>query len=237
VGVQRSEGAGPLRGVLLAIFFLSGAAGLVYEVVWARMFGIVFGNTTFAVGTVLAAFMAGLALGAWLFGKLADRSARPVLLYGVLEIGVGLYAFLLPLLLDLASEIYRFAFAHFGYDFAGFTFLRALVSLILLLPPTLLMGGTLPVLSKALVRSGSRAGSQVGLLYAANTFGAVAGTVAAGFFLIPWLGVRETTYAAAVLNLAIGLSALVVAGRVRLPELARKIVSPRLSRVQSWAQH
>ncbi len=232
MGVQRSEGRGPLRAVLVAVFFLSGAAGLVYEVVWTRMFGIVFGNTTFAVGTVLAAFMGGLALGAWFFGQLADKSARPVLLYAVLEIGVGFYAFLLPLLLDLASELYRFAFANFGYDFAGFTVLRAVVSFTLLLLPTALMGGTLPVLSKALVRSSAQAGGQVGLLYAANTFGAVAGTVAAGFFLIPWLGVRETTFAAAFLNLGIGTCALAFSGRMRVTEVRQRIKLPGPDRLQ-----
>ena len=92
-------------------FFLSGAAGLVYEVIWTRMFGMVFGNTNFAVATVLATFMGGMALGAWFFGRLADRSQKPVFLYGLLELGVGAYAFLLPVLLRAAEGIYRFAFA------------------------------------------------------------------------------------------------------------------------------
>ncbi|HEC05688.1 MAG TPA: hypothetical protein ENJ12_02470 [Thiolapillus brandeum] len=115
------------RVALWGAFFLSGAAGLVYEVIWTRMFGMVFGNTNFAVATVLATFMGGMALGAWLFGRLADRSKKPVFLYGLLELGVGAYAFLLPVLLRAAEGIYRFAFATWGYDFTGFSILRLLV--------------------------------------------------------------------------------------------------------------
>src|SRR5579862_7551831 len=92
--------------VLYFIFFLSGASGLVYEVIWVRLTGLVFGNTAHAIATVLSAFMAGLALGSWKLGRQADRVARPLRAYGLLEIGIGISAALVPAALHSLNSLY-----------------------------------------------------------------------------------------------------------------------------------
>ena len=161
----------------------------------------IFGNTTYAIATVLSAFMAGLAIGSYLFGKIADRGKNDFLLYGALEAGVGVYGFLVPWIFKLAQKIYG---PIFGLN-ESLPFLFNLVlfflSFVLLVFPTLLMGATLPVLSRFFVRSFAQFGRRVGDLYATNTLGAVIGCAAGGFFLIPTLGMRETVYVAAGVNM------------------------------------
>ena len=133
---------------VVACFFLSGATGLVYEVLWIRMLGLVFGHTVFAVTTVLTAFMAGLGLGSWTFGRLADRHPRPLRLYGVLEIGVGLFCLMVPLLLPVVERAYLALARGLSLSFLTFSLAQFVLVLALLLLPTTLMGATLPVLSR-----------------------------------------------------------------------------------------
>ncbi len=192
-------------GVLLGLcFFFSGAAGLVYEIVWVRMLGLVFGHTVFAITTVLAAFMAGLALGASLFGRLIDRQGRPLQVYGLLEVAIGLYALLIPLLFALAQTLYVWLYRSLGFSLVALTAAQFILAFLILLLPTTLMGGTLPVLSKFFVREVEGLGRKVADLYALNTFGAVVGSAAAGFVLLPAIGVKITTILAAAINLGIG---------------------------------
>jgi predicted membrane-bound spermidine synthase/tetratricopeptide (TPR) repeat protein len=194
----------------LFCFFFSGAAGLVYQVVWTRMLTQIFGNTTYAIATVLSAFMAGLAIGSYLFGKIADRGKNDFLLYGLLEAGVGIYGFAVPWLFALAQKAYGPIFGlNESYPFL-FNLVLFFLSFVLLVFPTLLMGATLPVLSRFYVRSFSQFGRRVGDLYATNTTGAVIGCAAAGFFLIPTFGMRTTVYVAAGLNLIIAALILIV---------------------------
>ena len=190
-------------------FFFSGTTGLIYEVLWTRILGLVFGHTVFAITTVLAAFMAGLGLGSYLFGGIADRNAHPLRLYGFLEVGIGIYALITPFLFSRAEEIYIPLHRTFGLSFFSFSLLQFLLIFLILLIPTTLMGATLPVLSRFFVRSMNVLGGQVGRLYALNTFGAVLGTYAAGFHLIPTLGVRTTLLLAAIANVGIGILAIV----------------------------
>ena len=105
-------------------FVLSGATGLIYEVLWARMLGLVFGATTLAVSTVLAAFMGGLALGSAVAGRLADRITRPLRVYGLIEIGVAVYALLVPLLFTVVDNLYAFIWQHFQPGFFVFSLWR-----------------------------------------------------------------------------------------------------------------
>ena len=192
------------------MFFLSGAAGLVYEVVWLRMLTLVFGSTQFAVGTILTAFMGGLALGSFLFGRRIDRHGNPLRLYGLLELGIGLYALLIPLLFDLLVPVYTTIWNRFAPSFFTFSLIRFGFIMLVLIVPTSLMGGTLPILSKFVTRREDAIGMSVGTLYAVNTFGAVVGTAAAGFFLIAPNGSRATLLTAAAINLVIGLSSLLL---------------------------
>ncbi|MBF8254427.1 MAG: Tetratricopeptide repeat protein, partial [Deltaproteobacteria bacterium] len=208
-GVERSK-QDWLLIVGLFCFFFSGAAGLVYQVVWTRMLTQIFGNTTYAIATVLSAFMAGLAIGSYWFGKIADRGKNDFLLYGLLEAGVGVYGFLVPWLFAGAQKLYGPIFGlNQSYPFI-FNLVLFFLSFILLVFPTLLMGATLPVLSRFFVRSFADFGRRIGDLYATNTLGAVIGCAAGGFFLIPTIGMRTTVFVAASVNMVIAVVILVV---------------------------
>ena len=194
-------------------FIASGATGLIYEVLWARMLGLVFGATTLAVSTVLAAFMGGLALGSALAGRLGSRIRKPLATYGWMEIGIAVYALLVPLLFRLIDHVYVVIWQQFQPGFFAFSLWRFLLSGLVLLVPTTLMGATLPVLAAALVHSSARDSNSVTKLYACNLAGAILGTLAAGFLLLPALGVRATIVVAAVINVIVGLIAIVLQRR------------------------
>lgn len=210
--IAQTQGGVPVvRKAVLLLFLVSGAAGLVYEVTWTRAFGVVFGNTVFAVSTVLTAFMLGLACGSWLFGRIADRSSRPLKLFALLEVGIGVYAFAFPTILATTDLFYRWFFQSFHPSFYPLTFVRFAMSVVMLLIPTALMGGTLPVLSKLWANSPDKKeaseagiGKSAGLLYSVNTFGAVAGSFLSGYLLIRILGVSNTVYLAASANILVG---------------------------------
>jgi spermidine synthase len=193
---------------LIAIcFLLSGATGLIYEVLWARMLGLVFGATTLAISAVLAAFMGGLALGSALAARFAAKIARPVRAYALIEIAVGLYALAVPLLFRGVDLVYAEAWQHFHPGFYGAAWSRFALAITVLVIPTALMGATLPVLVAALQRSFGQSASAVARLYMWNLAGAIIGAIGAGFFLLPHFGVRATIWIAAATNLAIGLGA------------------------------
>lgn len=191
-------------------FILSGATGLIYEVLWARMLGLVFGATTFAISTVLAAFMGGLALGSALAGRCAGRIRRPLRAYGLIEIGIALYALAVPFLFALVNYLYALVWAELRPGFYSFSLWRFVLSCAVLLVPTALMGATLPVLSAALMRSPAATSSSVARLYTCNLVGAIFGTIIAGFLLLPALGVSLTIYTAATINIIIGICALLI---------------------------
>lgn len=186
-------------------FILSGATGLIYEVLWMRMLGLVFGATTLAVSTVLAAFMGGLALGSALAGRFGSRIKHPLSAYGWLEIGIAIYALLVPYLFQWVDHFYALIWQQFHPGFFAFSLWRFALSSLLLLVPTTLMGATLPIISSAVLNSLGHDSGSVTKLYACNLVGAIVGTLAAGFVLLPFLGVRNTIYVAAFINIVIGL--------------------------------
>jgi spermidine synthase len=208
-----------IRVALLALLFLSGACGLVYEVVWMRMLTLVFGATALATTTILSSFFAGLALGAWAIGRVADRRRNPLLLYAAMEAGIGVFAFLMPVLFGGLNELYPAIRRTLGLGFYPLTVLRFALSFLVLLVPATLMGGTLPVVTKFLVHRRESLGWNVGWIYAVNTFGAVVGTLAAGFFMILLLGVNQAAYVAGTVNLLVAASAALLAQRTE-PRLA-----------------
>jgi len=205
-----SRGRAPwsVPAALAGCIFLSGAAGLVYEVVWLRLLGLVFGHTVFAVTSVLAAFMAGLALGAALFGRVIDAQGRALRFYAFLEAGIGLFGLLTPLLLSLAQKGYLALYAVWNLSPLAFSLVQFSLVFVILLVPTTLMGATLPVLSTCVVERLEGVGQTVGRLYGLNTLGAVAGAAAAGFFLLPAIGVRWTIVLTAAVNLGVAAAAL-----------------------------
>ena len=196
-------------------FVLSGATGLIYEVVWARMLGLVFGGTTLAVSTVLAAFMGGLALGSTIAGRRAARLARPLRAYGLIEVGIAAYALLVPLLFRLVDHGYALIWQDLHPSFFVFSLWRFALSGATLLVPTTLMGATLPVLAAVLLRAPKFKSASVTRLYTYNLAGAIIGTVVAGFLLLPTLGLRKTILVAAAINFLIGVAAVVIDSRAR----------------------
>ena len=205
--------------LLGACFFLSGATGLVYQVVWLRMLGLVFGHTVYATTTVLVAFMAGLGLGSFLLARHVHRLRDLIGAYGWLEIGIGIYCAILPLLLAVAATAYIALHRALGLSYEVFSLVQFGLVVVILLVPTTFMGGTLPVLGQALSRDQVGLGRTIGALYAVNTFGAVAGVALAGYVLLPALGNRRTLLIAAAANLTVGALALAYArarrGRAR----------------------
>lgn len=179
--------------------------GLVYEVIWTRLFTNVFGNTTYAVSVVLAAFMGGLAMGSFVLGRFIDRRGRHLEVYALLELGIGLSALALPPLLDVFTKLYAFLFQHLGPSTWLLTLVKTVVSFMGLLIPTFLMGGTLPVLCKFFIKRTERSGSAVGLLYGMNTFGATIGCFLTGFIFIEAFGLSTTIVFTAITNLALAL--------------------------------
>ena len=205
-----------IRPLVLICFFFSGFSGLLYEVLWLRMLILIFGSTTLAISTVLTSFMGGLALGSYLFGRLMDRWKRPLLVYGLLEGVIGLYALLIPWLFTLLIPVYQMIWQTFHLNLSSFTFMQFLLVSVVLVVPTTCMGATLPILSKWAVRQEFTLGVTIGRLYALNTFGAVLGTALSGFFLLPNLGVRTTLWIAVSINILVALSILLLIRRVPL---------------------
>jgi predicted membrane-bound spermidine synthase len=199
---------------LLALFFSSGAAGLVYEIVWMRLLSLTLSVTVFAVTTVLCAFMGGLALGAAIAGRVAPRVRRPLLVYGLVEAALALVALATPPVLFHLGPPYAWLYRVLGGVGPAFGVARFVLAFAVLLVPSTLMGTTLPLLSRAVIDRPEVAGRGAGALYAVNTLGAVAGCVLAGFVLIPNLGLEATNAIAAAVSLSVGLVAAMM-GRAR----------------------
>ncbi len=210
-------GAG--RAGIYLLFFISGATSLVYEVLWLRELILVLGSTLFATSAVLTAFMGGLALGSLSAGRWIDRaSSAPLRIYGLLEIGIGAYALAVPFLFRLLTPVYAALWSAGGENsFVLFSLAKTAVILVVLLPPTFLMGASLPVLARQIAGDPDRVGGEVGALYATNTFGAMAGTFLAGVVAIPALGVRHTLWTTALVNVIVGACALALARRFAAP--------------------
>jgi len=203
----------PNRKINLAIFIcflFSGISGLIYEVVWAKYFALIFGSTAYAHTLVLATFMGGLALGSFLLGRLADRIKNHLAFYALLEISIAIFCALTPRLFDLLKGVYLFAAASLGFNPFGILLIKFILGAFIMLVPTVLMGGTLPVLAKYMIRSLSFRGETVARLYYINSFGAVLGTLLAGFYLIYHFGLEASIWIATLINFAAGVAAFVL---------------------------
>ena len=224
--------------LLLLCFFLSGLAALIYETAWTREFAFVFGTSELAVATVLAAYMGGLAAGAALAGRYAERVARPVLVYGLLELGIALAALAVPFGIAASRWLYVLLFAGSDRlpeaDGLATALFYLVCSFAILLVPTGMMGATLPLLARYAVREDRQLGRRIGALYAVNTTGAIAGTLLAAFALLPSIGLRATIAAAAGVNAMVFLAAWALAQQApppasaapRAPRSRRRQVAP-----------
>src|SRR5438045_1836758 len=195
------------------LFFCSGATALVYEVVWSKYLTLMFGSTVQAQTVVLAVFMGGLALGNRLFGARADRAPQPLVIYGYIELAIGLYAFFFDSFYRLADG----AFVRLGNGQLEHRVLllglKGALSVAVLLGPTILMGGTLPLLAAWLQRQSNDAGRWSARFYSINSLGAVFGAGMAGFYLVRALGMVSSLQMTALVNVLVGFTAVGLARR------------------------
>lgn len=201
------------RLFLLLLFFLSGVSGLIYQVTWVRQATLVFGVSVYAYSTVVAAFMAGMALGSYALRRYADHIAVPLRLYSIIQVAIAITGTLAPAVLIWLMPFYGAAAQSLPPDSALLTWLRALLSMLVLTPPAFLMGATLPVMARAFAHRNGQVGGDVGQLYAADTLGAALGCALTGLFLLRTLGTRETILVAAAINLLAALGAWLLSQR------------------------
>ena len=200
------------RWPVLAIFVLSGAAGLVYEIVWSRQLVLVFGNTTQAVSAILAGFFGGMAIGSALGGRLADRVRSPLRLYGLIEIVLVAVVVATPFTFRIITSLYGSVAIAFEGAPQVLAVIRLGLALLALAPATILMGATLPTLTRHL-SADAHLSQSFGRLYAANTIGAIIGTLAAGMILIELLGLTGALWVGAVCSAIAGVVALLLSRR------------------------
>jgi spermidine synthase len=236
-----------MPSVVLTCFFLSGASGLILELLWTRMLTLVFGSTALAVSTVLTAYMGGLGLGSYLAGKWCDRLKDPVRAYALVEAAIGAYALAVPWIISFYPGLNQWLWGTFGDRYGLLSLLRFAASAGLLIVPTTLMGATLPILARYFVSRPyelGRVSLRLGTLYAVNLFGAVAGAFFTGFVFLPHLGVRHTNYLAAAFDLTLAVAILTARRLVRarkgaaapapsLDELAAEQAAPTAAQAQT----
>ncbi len=202
------------RPILYIIFFCSGAVGLVYQIIWSRMLYLIFGVSTYSVIAVTSGFMAGLAIGSFLIGKLLHQKTNALRVYGIIELAIGISAGLTPTLLSFLPNLYRTIAQTAPYDWI-LLFVKFILTFAVILPPTIAMGATLPTIVHYLEKSshGGKIAQTVSMLYGINTFGALLGVLVTGYILIETVGLRASAYSAAIINLILGTLVLVLSGR------------------------
>ncbi len=199
--------------VFAGLFVLSGSSGLIYQLVWARKLQLAFGVNLFAIAAVLAAYFLGMALGSWLGGKFSDRSERPLVIYALLEIGIGITVLIVtPFVAQLNSVLQPFG-EPLNNNFYLLQAARFVLTLGLLIVPTTLLGATVPFMNRGVVNQDTHIGGRIATLYAANTLGAVAGVLVSGFYLIEHIGLTHTAQLAATLSILVGLLAWLASRR------------------------
>ena len=222
------ESGSPIIGWMAVIFFFSGFSSLLYEVVWMRRLSLFFGSDVYSAALTLAAFMGGLTIGSLLAARYVDRLGNTLILYGAIEIAIGIYALCFPTLLGMFTTQYRYVYQTYfelaPWRYNGF---RVFVAAVILLIPTTMMGATLPLVVKRFAEN-RKIGQSSGLFYAINTLGAVAGVLCVGFVLMPTLGATKSTWVGVALNVLIGATAigLGMSGRGKLGHAVPADVDP-----------
>lgn len=201
---------------IYACFFFSGAAALIYEIVWQRMLTLVFGVSSWSITAVLTAFMAGLALGSWCMGRVADRSSNPVRTYAFIEFSIALGALAVSFAIDPLMSVYVQIAHALEPGFLGSHLIRFALAFVIFLVPSTLLGATMPFMSRIAAISCRSIGSAFGWIYAINTLGSVGGAALAGFYLIPTIGMHQAAYVALIGNVTAGLLALLLSFGSRL---------------------
>ena len=195
----------PRLRILGTLFFLSGASSLILETLFTRLLSYTFGNTAYAASTVLAAFLGGLALGAYIIGKRVDSWRPTLIIYGTLELGIGIYALFVPLLFAGLTHTYVALYRLLSLGMAGATTVRFLLATVVIIIPSALMGGTLPALARMVAATRSEYRSDLDWLYSVNTFGAAMGALISTYVLMPAWGLYGTLVTAFSMNAIIFL--------------------------------
>lgn len=204
-----------LQTAILIMFGFSGAAALIYEVTWVRSLSNVLGSATYAVSTMLAAFMGGLAMGGYIGGEVGSRSKNPVLLFGIMEAGIGIFGLLTIPAIDSISPLYFLIYNKFHLNPDIFYVLQFVGCFVIMAVPTTLMGASFPVVTRIVSGEGENVSLGVGRAYSVNTVGALIGSIAAGFILIPTLGLKGTVQLAAGINIVVALFAIMSSKSIR----------------------
>jgi spermidine synthase len=204
-----------MRLLILFAFALSGTAALIYEVTWTRALSLIFGSTTYALSTMLSTFMAGLAIGGYVGGLLADRQKNLLLLFGLLELGIGIFGLVTIPLINVFSGLYIEIYHSLRLSPSLYFVVQFLLCAGVMLVPTTLMGATFPIVSRKVTAVMDEMGRGVGSSYSFNTFGAIIGSFSAGFILIPLVGLKAATLIAASVNLVVALT-MIALSRARM---------------------
>ncbi|HXU18711.1 MAG TPA: fused MFS/spermidine synthase [Terriglobales bacterium] len=223
---------------VLILFFCSGATALIYEVVWSKYLAQMFGSTIYAQTVVLAVFMGGLALGNRLFGARSERFQQPVRTYGFVELAIGLYAFFFPAIYSAADKVFVALGGAVLEHSLVLLAIKAGLSLALLIGPTILMGGTLPLLAVFLQRASLESGRQSARFYSVNSLGAVFGAAIAGFYLVQSWGMVAALQLTALVNVCIAAVALLLSRAVdphQTPERLAPLVLKGEAAEWRWA--
>jgi predicted membrane-bound spermidine synthase len=213
------------RSLLTVVFFLSGMAALVYQVVYAKGLALTFGSTSHASTIVLATYMAGLSLGSWLGGKWAERLELPVIGYAFAELGIAALCAASPWTLKVARHLYVQIAEGANPSDGWLVGLQLAFGALVLVPPTMLMGLTMPLLTREFLDDRTTLGASAGLLYTANTLGAAVGGCVTGYAVLPSLGITRSLYAAVTVNVLVAVFALLAARLGRAPKSTRALVT------------
>lgn len=201
VGIQR---------LVFYSFGFSGLAALLYEVVWFRALSLVMGSTTYALSTMLATFMAGLSIGSYMGGVVVDKVKKPILLYAYLEGVIAIIALLVLSMINIIPPLYAKLYYAFRFSFAAFSVSQFFFCSLVIIVPTILMGATFPAVCR-ICYTGNEIGKEMGKIYAINTIGAIAGSMIAGFVLIPGLGLKAANTIGASINFLIAIMCFLAA--------------------------
>ncbi len=207
-----------------ALFLVSGAAGLIYQIAWQRLLGLHFGVTMVSVTLIVAAYMAGLGIGSLIGGRIARNLKNALLFYGLLEIGIAIFGIFSPGIIVRIGE--RMAGSPYAFVF--------LISFAVLLIPTTLMGMTLPLLTQSFVERVETSGQVIGILYGINTLGAAFGAALSGYLLIGFYGLDGSVYIAAALNAFVGLCAFALIGWGRAHAVEPGVIQEQVSSPIAW---
>ena len=215
--------------LVAALFFLSGFGGLVYQILWMRELGLLFGTTAHAAATTAASFFLGLGAGSAFFGERSRLLRRPLLAYGFLELAVSVSALLYFGLFFLYQTVYPKVFHSLEEQTGILLLVKFLLAMVVLFPPAFFMGGTLPVISRFLTQAfqGNELGRRVPLFYGINTFGAAIGTLAAGFYLPRMIGITKSYMVAIGITTLVGIIAILLGRKQTVEQGIPNIKGPR----------